>query len=40
MKLTLNDSTISQYRRLIEVYEGNKLEEKGGKIYINGQRSC
>jgi signal peptidase I len=36
MKLVLNDSTLCQYRRLIEVYEGNKLEQKDGKIYING----
>ena len=36
MKLNLNDSTICQYKRLIEIYEGNKLEQKGGKIYING----
>ncbi len=35
--LTLNDSTMAQYRRLIEIYEGNKLEEKDGKIYINGK---
>ncbi len=27
------------YRRTISVYEENKLEEKGGKIYINGVES-
>jgi signal peptidase I len=36
MKLMLNDSTIWQYKRLIEIYEGNKLELKDGKIFING----
>ncbi|MCW3127365.1 MAG: signal peptidase [Bacteroidetes bacterium] len=39
MVLHLNDSTINQYRRLIEIYEVNKLEEKNGKIYINGQET-
>ena len=37
MKLTLNDSTINQYTRLIQVYEGNQLEERDGKIFINGK---
>ncbi|MFN8277767.1 MAG: signal peptidase I [Chitinophagales bacterium] len=36
MKLMLNDSTIDQYRRLIEVYEHNKLEVKDSVYYING----
>jgi signal peptidase I len=35
----LNADNIAFYRRVIGVYEGNKLEEKGGKIYINGQES-
>lgn len=35
MKLALNDSTLTQYRRLIEIYEGNKVEQKNGKIFIN-----
>jgi signal peptidase I len=35
MTLQLNDSSLCQYRRLIGVYEGNKLEQKGDKIYIN-----
>jgi signal peptidase I len=39
MVLQLNDSTINQYRRLINVYEGNKLEEKNGKIYINDKET-
>jgi signal peptidase I len=37
--LQLNDSTLDQYRRLIEIYEGNKLEQKDGKIYINGKET-
>ncbi len=32
----LNDSTIAIYRRVIGVYEGNKLEERNGQIFING----
>lgn len=27
------------YRRIIQVYEGNKLEVKGGKIFVNGQET-
>ena len=37
--LQLNDSTLSQYRRLIEIYEGNKLEQRDGKIFINGKEA-
>jgi signal peptidase I len=37
--LQLNDSTLCQYKRLIEIYEGNKLEQKDGKIYINGKET-
>ena len=37
--LQLNDSTMCQYRRLIEIYEGNKVEQKDGKIYINGKET-
>ena len=33
--IPLNQSNISIYRRVITVYEGNKLEERNGKIYIN-----
>ncbi len=36
MKLILNDSSIYIYKRLIEIYEGNKVEQKDGKIFING----
>jgi len=35
--LTLTDANISIYRRAIQVYEGNDLEEKNGQFYINGQ---
>lgn len=35
--VALNDSTIAFYRRVIQVYEKNRLEERAGKIYINGQ---
>ena len=34
LQLTLENLPI--YERLIEVFEGNTLEVKGGKIYING----
>jgi signal peptidase I len=35
--LTLEN--LSLYRRIIGVYEGNKLEVRDGKIFINGQES-
>ena len=35
----LNDSTIHLYKRIIENYEHNTLEEKNGKIFINGQQT-
>lgn len=35
----LSPSNISMYRRAIKVYEGNDLEVKNGKIFINGQES-
>ncbi len=34
--IALNEKTIPVYRRLISVYEGNKLEEVNGKYIING----
>ncbi len=37
IKLTLENLPI--YRRLISVYEGNKLEVRNGKIYINGKQT-
>ena len=35
--IELNDSTLTIYRRLIEVYEHNELEVKDGKCYVNGE---
>jgi signal peptidase I len=35
--LVLTPQTIAPYRRIIQVYEGNALEEKDGKFFINGQ---
>lgn len=37
--VALNKETLPFYKRLITVYEGNKLEEKGGKIYINDKEA-
>jgi signal peptidase I len=33
----INKNNICLYRRIIGVFEGNKLEEKDGKIYVNGK---
>jgi signal peptidase I len=35
----LNDSTITLYRRAIELYEHNKVETQGKDILINGQKA-
>lgn len=35
----LNADNIGFYRRVIKNYEGNTLEEKDGKIFINGQEA-
>jgi signal peptidase I len=35
--VSLSPSTIAPYRRVIEVYEGNDLDERNGKIFINGE---
>jgi signal peptidase I len=35
----LTPETIAPYRRVISVYENNSLEEKNGRIYINGQET-
>jgi len=37
--LQLSVENLPFYRRVIEVYEGNTLEVKGGRIYINGQET-
>lgn len=35
----INSKNISIYRRIIDVYEGNELAEKDGKIFINGNEA-
>jgi signal peptidase I len=35
----LNDSTLTLYRRAIEVYEQNKVETEGNNILINGKKA-
>lgn len=37
--ITLTNDNIDIYRRLIITYEGNKLDEKDGKFFINGQQT-
>jgi signal peptidase I len=37
--VSLNPENIALYRRVIANYEGNKLEEHDGKIFINGQEA-
>ena len=37
--IPLNADNLIRYRRCIEVYEGNKLEERNGKYYINGSET-
>jgi signal peptidase I len=37
MTIALNDSTMILYRRAIELYENNKVEQKAGKVFINGK---
>ncbi len=37
--ITLSAANIDIYRRLITTYEGNKLEERDGKFFINGQET-
>lgn len=35
----INPQSIALYQRIISNYEGNKLEKKDGKIFINGQEA-
>lgn len=35
----LSMQNLSMYKRIIRVYEGNELEVRGGKIYINGEEA-
>lgn len=37
--VTLTPENIALYRRIISVYEGNKLEERSGQYFINGSPS-
>ena len=37
--VAINDSTMTLYRRAIEVYENNKVEVKGKDFYINGKKA-
>ena len=37
--ITLTPNNIAPYKRVIEVYENNKLAIKNGRIYINGQQT-
>jgi signal peptidase I len=39
LKIDLNMDNIAVYERPIRIYEGNKLEVKNGKIYINDQEA-
>jgi signal peptidase I len=39
MTITLNDSTLTLYRRAIEVYENNKVAVNGTDILINGKKA-
>jgi signal peptidase I len=36
MEIALDSVNINIYRRAIQVYEGNSLEERDGQLYING----
>jgi signal peptidase I len=37
MTIAINDSTMALYRRAIELYEGNRVEARHGKVSINGK---
>ena len=37
--IQLQDTTIALYRRIIDVYENNDFEQKGGKFFINGKEA-
>ena len=37
MTIALNDSTMILYKRAIEFYENNKVEQKGNAVFINGK---
>lgn len=37
--IVLTPNNIAMYRRVIEIYEGNSLEVKNGRIFINGKQT-
>lgn len=37
--ISLTPDNVTEYRRCIEVYEGNKFEERGGKYFINDKEA-
>lgn len=37
--ITLTQENLPTYKRIIEIYEGNTLEEKDGKLIINGKET-
>ena len=37
--VALNTTNLPIYKRIIEIFEGNTLEVKDGKIYINGEET-
>ena len=37
--IELTPDNIIRYQRCIEVYEGNKFENRGGQVFINGQQA-
>jgi signal peptidase I len=39
VSVTLDSASLPFYRRAIAVYEGNKLEERDGKIFVNGEEA-
>lgn len=39
MTMPLNDANIAMYKRAIEIYEGNKVDQREDGIYINGQKA-
>jgi signal peptidase I len=39
MTVPLNPDNLCLYRRVIEVYEGNKVEVRNGAVYLNGRLS-
>ena len=37
--IEINDSTLKLYERIIDIYENNDLQQRNGKIYINGKEA-